>query len=38
MCSANPKDEVADDDWLDDPFVTFTEWASEADDRAYADL
>lgn len=22
----------------DDPFATFTEWATEADDRAYADL
>jgi antitoxin PrlF len=22
----------------DDPFATFTEWASEADERAYADL
>jgi antitoxin PrlF len=22
----------------DDPFATFTEWASEADDKAYADL
>jgi len=22
----------------DDPFATFTEWASEADDAAYADL
>ena len=22
----------------DDPFATFTEWASEADDQAYADL
>jgi antitoxin PrlF len=22
----------------DDPFTTFTEWATEADDRAYADL
>ncbi|MBI1867018.1 MAG: type II toxin-antitoxin system PrlF family antitoxin [Methylocystis sp.] len=22
----------------DDPFATFTEWASEADDEAYADL
>lgn len=22
----------------DDPFVTFTEWATEADDKAYADL
>lgn len=22
----------------DDPFTTFTEWASEADDEAYADL
>ena len=22
----------------DDPFVTFTEWSSEADERAYADL
>ncbi len=22
----------------DDPFATFTEWASEADDSAYADL
>lgn len=22
----------------DDPFSTFTEWASEADDRAYGDL
>ncbi len=22
----------------DDPFATFTEWASEADDRAYRDL
>lgn len=22
----------------DDPFATFTEWASEADDRAYKDL
>jgi hypothetical protein len=22
----------------DDPFATFTEWASEADDRAYADI
>ncbi|CAN2532366.1 hypothetical+protein [Methylocapsa aurea] len=26
-----PKDE-------DDPFATFTEWASDADDEAYADL
>jgi hypothetical protein len=23
---------------VDDPFATFTEWASEADDRAYASL
>jgi antitoxin PrlF len=22
----------------DDPFATFTEWATEADDKAYADL
>jgi antitoxin PrlF len=22
----------------DDPFTTFTEWATEADDKAYADL
>jgi antitoxin PrlF len=22
----------------DDPFATFTEWASEADEKAYADL
>ena len=26
--------------WIveDDPFATFTEWASDADERAYADL
>jgi antitoxin PrlF len=23
---------------IDDPFVTFSEWSSEADQRAYADL
>lgn len=29
------EDEMAD---ADDPFATFTEWATEADDKAYADL
>ncbi|MDP2801896.1 MAG: type II toxin-antitoxin system PrlF family antitoxin [Phreatobacter sp.] len=27
-----------DDDFVDDPFITFTEWASPEDDAAYADL
>lgn len=27
-----------DDDLIDDPFITFTEWASPEDDAAYADL
>jgi antitoxin PrlF len=26
------------DSSAEDPFVTFTEWASEADEKAYADL
>ena len=38
MCGENPKDEAEDEDWFEDPFVTFTEWASEADEKAYADL
>jgi len=38
MCDENSESKAEDDDWIDDPFVTFTEWASEADEKAYADL
>ncbi|MDP3548318.1 MAG: type II toxin-antitoxin system PrlF family antitoxin [Phreatobacter sp.] len=27
-----------EDDFVDDPFIAFTEWASPEDDAAYADL
>lgn len=27
-----------EDDFVDDPFITFTEWASEVDEAGYADL
>ncbi|AVO43691.1 AbrB/MazE/SpoVT family DNA-binding domain-containing protein [Phreatobacter cathodiphilus] len=27
-----------DDDLIDDPFITFTEWASPIDEAGYADL
>jgi antitoxin PrlF len=27
-----------DEDFVDDPFIAFTEWASPEDDAAYADL
>jgi hypothetical protein len=30
--------EESDTSDADDPFATFTEWASDADDKAYADL
>ena len=41
--SADPNDpageyEDGDDTPIDDPFAMFTEWMSEADEKAYADL
>lgn len=30
--------EIIEDETLEDPFATFTEWASDADDTAYAGL
>lgn len=40
LISAAEIEIVEDDEGTegDDPFATFTEWASEADDRAYRDL
>jgi hypothetical protein len=41
--SNDPKDapdelDGDDDVFLDDPFVMFSEWSSEADEKAYANL
>ena len=41
--SADPKDptdeyEDGDDVLVDDPFAMFSEWSSDADQKAYADL
>jgi hypothetical protein len=35
MIDREQSDEMGE---VDDPFAVFTEWASEADEKAYADL
>lgn len=38
MIDPGQSDDREEPEELDDPFAVFTEWASGADDRAYADL
>jgi pyridoxine/pyridoxamine 5'-phosphate oxidase len=39
MCDDQSESQVDEDDWLlFDPFETFSEWLSEADEKAYANL